>query len=89
MKTVTRDEFARMMMEETAKFPAGEGDEKFNKWLGASETLASVGQPFAGHWEDTEDGRVFHHYKRLKHLPLDVRQIVVEAMRELEVEKIT
>ena len=75
MKTVDRDEFARMMQEEANKFSVGEQDEKFNSWSKASDELINVGEPFSP-------------YKCLVQLPFDIRKIVAEAMQEFEIEKI-
>lgn len=90
MKIISRDELARLMQEKANKFSANvAGDKKFIDWTRASEMLLNVGQPFAGCWAEDEDGnREPANYKRLKDMPIDVKQIVFNAMQELEIEKV-
>lgn len=88
MRIVDRDNFARMMQEKASKFPAGDGDEKFNRWSQGSNALQSVGQPFAGYGYNDGGDMQTTCYKRLKDLPATVLQTVFEAMQELEVGRI-
>ncbi len=89
MKVVDRDDFARMMQDAASKFPAGESDEKFNRWTRVSHDLQNVGQPFAGYGFDDGGDMQTTCYKRLKDLPATVLRTVFEAMQELEVSRIT
>ena len=75
MRTVDRDDFARMMQKEASKFPVGEQEAKFNNWSRASDELINVGEHFSP-------------YKSLVQLPVDIRKIVVEAMQELDVARV-
>ena len=90
MNIISRDDLARLMQEKANKFSANDaGDRKFVDWTRASELLLEVGQPFAGCWaKDAEGNPEPAKYKKLKDLPLDVKQIVFNAMQELEIEKV-
>ncbi len=90
MKTISRDELARLMQEKANNFSANDaGDKKFRDWSTASDMLVRVGQPFAGCWEEDENGdRKPAKYVKLKDLPDIIKKTIFSAMQELEIEKV-
>jgi len=96
-KTISRIEFAAMMSEAAMKFPVSKGkgdeakDEKFNRWLRTSDTLASVGEPFSTYEvpdATREDGYREVPLRKLTDMPRELLLTIREAMIELQVEKI-
>jgi len=96
-KTISRVEFAAMMSEAAMKFPASKGkgdeakDERFNRWLRASDTLASVGEPFSTYDipdATREDGYREVPLRKITDMPRELLLTVRDAMIELQVAKI-